>query len=82
MPNYTNPVKFTKTGQYGCGPDDEDDVYTVEEFRQLVNSGMFIDYDGSGHPVRDGKCDPKIGIYPSRVNEIPSDATHVVWYNR
>ena len=28
---YTERVKFTVTGTYGCGPDNEDDVYTVEE---------------------------------------------------
>lgn len=79
---YTNPVEFTKTGQYGCGPEDEDDVYTIEEFRQLVESRMFVDYDGFGEPVRDGKSDPSICIKPSRLDQIPSDATHIVWYNR
>ena len=79
---YTQPVKFTKTGQYGAGSDDEDDVYTVEEFRAFVASGMFIDYDGFGEPVKDGMADPDIWIKPSRLGEIPSDATHIVWYNR
>ena len=79
---YSKPVKFSATGRYGCGPDDEDDVYTVEEFRAFVESGAFIDYDGFGHPVRDGLSDEGIVVQPSRVDEIPADATHVVWFNR
>ncbi len=79
---YTENVYFTSTGNYGCGPDNEDDVYTIEEFRQLVESRVFIDYDGFGYPVRDGLADPNIWVKPSRVNEIPADATHIVWYNR
>ena len=27
---YNIPVIFTKTNQYGCGPTNEDDVYTVK----------------------------------------------------
>jgi hypothetical protein len=33
---YDRPVTFTTTGQYGCGPENEDDVYTVEEFLQMI----------------------------------------------
>lgn len=79
---YTKAVKFSSTGRYGCGPDDEDDVYTVEEFRDYCNRRMFIDYDGIGCPVREGKSDENIVIKPSRLEAIPDDATHVVWYNR
>lgn len=79
---YDEPVKFTKTGRYGCGPDDEDDVYTVDEFRALCKNHSFIDYDGHGYPVRGTMADSSVVIKPSRVNEIPADATHVVWYNR
>lgn len=79
---YSELVKFTKTGQYGCGPDDEDDVYTVTEFRNLCQRGSFIDYDGFGHPVRNNLADAEVVIKPSRVDEIPETATHVVWYNR
>lgn len=88
MANYTDPVKFTSTNNYGCGPQGEDDVYTVEEFKTLCENGAFIDYDGFGCPVKDSKADPSFFIYPSRVvaypnpRWIPEDATHVVWYNR
>lgn len=80
---YSDPVNFIKTNQYGCGPDDEDDVYTVEEFLQHVESGSFIDYDGFGEPVKDGLSDPSIVICPSQAKHaIPADATHIVWFNR
>lgn len=82
MANYTDPVIFSSTGNYGCGPEGEDDVYTAEEFRLCVKGGGFIDYDGYGHPVKDKKADPSINIYPSKIKEIPADATHIVWFNR
>lgn len=79
----TDPVNFTKTNQYGCGPDDEDDVYTVEEFLAKVASKAFIDYDGFGHPVKDRMADESIWVRPSTAKEqIPADATHIVWFNR
>ena len=79
---YTELVKFTVTGKYGCGPDDEDDVYTVEEFKEFVECAAFTDYDGFGYPVKDNLADSSKFIYPSIVDEIPSDATHIVWFNK
>ena len=82
MANYTETVKFTSTNNYGSGPDDENDVYTIAEFMQKCANGLFVDYDGHGHPVKDKKEDPKIFIYPSRLDLIPKDATHICWYNK
>jgi hypothetical protein len=79
---YSKKITFTATGRYGCGPDNEDDVYTVEQFRHFCEKGMFIDYDGFGYPVKDGLADEAIEIKPSRLSAIPADATHIVWYNR
>lgn len=79
---YSEPVKFSNTDQYGTGPEDEDDVYTVEEFVAQVKGGAFNDYDGSGAPVKDGLRSIDFDIYPSLVHEIPEDATHVVWFNK
>lgn len=79
--SYTKKVKFSEVNTYGCGPD-EDDVYTVEGFRNIVGFGGFIDYDGFGYPVKNGLSDEKICIYPSRLKDIPDDATHIVWFNR
>jgi len=79
---YTKEVRFTKTGQYGCGPENEDDVYTVEEFKDFCKKLLFVDYDGFGYPVKDKKSDITITIVPSRIEEIPEDATHIIWFNR
>lgn len=78
---YTDPVKFSSTNNYGCGPDDEDDVYTVQEFVACCNAHAFVDYDGYGYPVRDSKAARGLIVKPSRLNQIPADATHIVWYN-
>lgn len=80
--SYTVPVKFTVTGTYGCPPQGEDDVYTVAEFRRLCMNLSFIDYDGDGYPVKNSRADMSFVIKPSRLDLIPADATHVVWYNR
>ena len=79
---YIEEVKFTSTGNYGCGPADEDDVYTIEEFKEYCDTGAFIDYDGFGYPVKDKLSDPSIFIKPSRLDLIPKDATHIIWFNR
>jgi hypothetical protein len=79
---YTEPVVFSSTNNYGTGPDHEDDVYTVEEFRAKCASKMFVDSDGYGHPVKDSKSDVNIYVCPSKRDRIPRDATHVVWFNK
>jgi hypothetical protein len=79
---YTKQVKFSATNRYGNHPDDEDDVYTVDEFKDCVEHGLFIDYDGFGYPVKDGLADTGIYIIPSEVDRIPEEATHIVWFNR
>ncbi len=80
--NYTEPVTFTATGRCGCSPVGEDDVYTIKEFKELCESNALIDYDGFGEPVKDNKADNSIAIKPSNLDNIPDDATHIVWYNR
>ena len=79
---YATPVKFTETNQYGSGPDDEDDVYTVAEFLERVKGGSFVDYDGHGYPVKDKLADRDVLVRPSSARAIPKDATHIVWHNR
>ena len=58
------------------------DLMTVDRFRYLVKAGKFIDYDGYGHPARGNQCDARIVTYPSEVEYIPHDATHIIWFNR
>lgn len=62
--------------------DEDDDVMTVSTFSNACTHGHFIDYDGFGHPVKEGKANPSIYIRPSELEEIPADATHIVWFNR
>jgi hypothetical protein len=79
---YTRVVKFSVTGTYGCSPKGEDDVYTIEEFKQCCACKAFIDYNGWGYPVKDKMADENIIILPSKLEQIPVDATHIVWYNK
>ena len=72
MSNYTEKIH----------PLDVMDLMTPEEFIEDCECGCFIDYDGYGHPVKDGYEDISIYIYPSALIEIPLDATHINWYNR
>lgn len=61
---------------------DYGDLMTVEDFVSNCESGVFIDYDGHGYPCKDGKCYQGFVICPSSRRFIPSDATHIVWFNR
>ena len=67
--------------EYNVAPYDFGDLMTVDDFRTNVATGLFIDYDGSGHPMKGGMMSRQ-AIYPSRVNEIPEDATHILWFNK
>lgn len=80
--SYDRKVKFSVTGTYGNGPSDEEDVYTIKEFKEYCDAGAFIDYDGWGYPVKDSMADRDICIQPSVLHRIPRSATHIVWYNK
>jgi hypothetical protein len=56
---------------------------SLEHFIECCNSGGFIDYDGFGRYVKDGK-EYDIDIYPSDVkhNSIRKDFDRIVWFNR
>lgn len=80
---YTKKVNFTTTNNYGCILEDEDDVYTVEEFVAMCKSGGFSDYDGFGYPVNEDRlANSSIFIKPSKLDEIPEEAVYIMWYNR
>lgn len=69
-------------GNYTSRFEATDNVMTTAEFRQCVEDEVFVDSDGFGSPARDGKVDDDIWIRPSCLDEqLPKDATHVVWYN-
>lgn len=62
-----------------------DDLMSVQAFRDCVRSGLFTDYDGFGYPVKFFEGIPKhsqVIVKPSTGQDIPADATHIVWYNR
>lgn len=73
--------------------DEDDDVYTMEEWIKICKGGGFIDLDGMGSYAIDGEratipvtwenlYDPY--IYPSdAVNgNLDMRFTHVVWFNK
>jgi len=60
----------------------DDDIMTVEDFKTAVAMGAFMDCDGFGYPSRDNLADDDIWIKPSKLEDIPEDATHIVWHNK
>lgn len=60
----------------------DDDVMEIEDFKAAVEQGAFMDYDGFGYPVKDSLADNDIRIRPSKLEDIPDDATHIVWFNK
>ena len=58
------------------------DIYSVKEFLEMCEDGTLIDYDGFGHPIKDGYLDPASFIVPSQRHSIPADVTHIQWYNK
>ena len=67
---------FSKIPTYGT-------VMDLEDFIEDCKVGNFIDYDGSGNYVRDGKKSD-INIYPSDVeyDAVRKDFDQIIWFNR
>ena len=59
------------------------DLMSLEDWLECVRCGGFIDYDGHGRYVRDGK-ESNIEVYPSDVSHdsIRKDFDSVIWFNR
>lgn len=62
------------------------DQMTLQEWKDNVRCGMFIDYDGFGKLATKTK-ESMIEIRPSRLTlqkdyEFPKWVTHICWYNR
>ena len=70
------PFTLSKLPDYG-------DVMSLEEFIGCVKDGGFIDYDGFGNYVKDGK-ETNITIIPSDVKHksIRTEFDTIVWFNR
>jgi len=60
---------------------EEHEIMPVAEFKQCCADRLFMDCDGEGQPAKDGFMMP-YSISPSKLHEIPEDATHIVWYNK
>ncbi|MBD99755.1 MAG: hypothetical protein CMO34_07940 [Verrucomicrobia bacterium] len=65
--------------------DDYGDLMTVSDFKECVECGGFIDYDGHG-VLATLEEQSDILVWPSTSKELnyefPEWATHVRWYNR
>jgi hypothetical protein len=61
----------------------EDDVMSLEDFIESCKDGGFIDSDGHGRYVRDGR-ESNIHIYPSDVTNgvIREGFDEVIWFNK
>lgn len=61
----------------------DDCVMSIKEFVSQVKSGMFIDYDGWGRYIKDGKK-TNIQILPSDIkyNAIRKGFDTIVWFNK
>jgi len=58
-------------------------IMSLSEFVSCCKDGGFIDYDGSGEYIRDGKMSG-ISIYPSDItsNRYRKDFTEIIWFNK
>ena len=62
---------------------DYGDLMALEEFVECVNSGGFIDYDGTGYYATDKEYS-EIEAIPSVIKKgvINKKFSHVLWFNR
>jgi len=55
----------------------DEDVYTVEDWKEAVEDGVFGNFDGDGYWVKNGyRSNDEVFSTPML------DATHVTWYNK
>jgi len=80
-PLISNDIEFNLTPirKYEEPLDEEldDDIYTIEEWENVVNEGFINNNDGSGYWVKDGFKSNDEAFSTRRL-----DATHVTWYNK
>lgn len=68
---------------YNTKVEDSDYLMTIVEFSDNVDFGGFVDSDGHGYPCKDSFYNRDLQLYPSNFKDkTPSDATHIVWFNR
>lgn len=54
------------------------DVFTTDEFWDLVEGGMFNEYDGEGY-YHDGIAETDLSVWNPRVGE---GMPYICWYNK
>lgn len=57
-------------------------ILTRVEYIESVKCHALIDYDGYGYPVDCNKMAKNFMLWPSQLEHLPEDCTHVVWFNR
>jgi hypothetical protein len=74
--------RLVKTPTYQELPD-FGDIMTLKEFVSNCKCGGFIDYDGSGNYIKDGKMSD-IDIFPSDIKcgKVRKDFDQIIWFNR
>lgn len=62
----------------------EYDVMTIADFRRNVEMGAYTDDDGSGFYFSQDcwRYNPQDFVRCSQLNEAPTWATHIVWFNK
>lgn len=75
--------RMLMTPEFNREVEKDDDVMSLTDFIEAVKDGCFIDYDGFGHYVKNGKMSD-IDIYPSDVdhNSVRKDFDTIVWFNK
>lgn len=70
------PYELSELPDYG-------DVMKLKDFIECCKEGLFINYDGYGRYVKDGK-ETNVEIYPSDVKNdcIRYEFDTIIWYNR
>lgn len=57
-------------------------IFTVEQWKQDVEQGLLVDYDGWGYPVKGDRVAKLKAFHPTEAAMLPADATHVLWFSR
>ena len=75
--------RMVKTPNFKYDVPDYGDIMSLKTFISCCESGGFIDYDGDGEYIKDGKMSG-ITIKPSDIkhNAIRNDFDQIVWFNR
>ena len=66
------------------------DVYTIEDFSDLIDNGYLISYDGNGY-FHNGEQETNISVWddsyfegmtPDEIDAFLSKHPYITWYNR